>query len=206
MWVTNDCAGRNCHSNMIVGLVRSAARDNPALDYVLFDIENSRDLEPVVISKTLLRHKLLGYWRQRDKEITIPLENELLLNKEGKLTIPRLIANAELNNRYNSNYRQLYTTQSSDTTNDFSLVPSSSSWDVVSETSQGSRQRRDFDLIQLRANYSILSALRVSEYGLMFLMLGENTTSKDLMVYLSPSSSLWYWCYLSPRTLFLVVK
>ncbi|KAK2603436.1 hypothetical protein QQS21_004387 [Conoideocrella luteorostrata] len=189
MWVTNDCVGDNSHANMILGLVRSAARDNPTLDYLLLDVESTKNLEHTTIARTLLRHKLLGHWRQRDENITIPLENELLINKDGKLIIPRLIANTELNNRYNSNYRQFSTIKSLQDVQNLCLATSDLGWDVM-ETPQCSTPNTESAFLQLRCTHSLLSSLRITDYEFMFLMLGRDSISNDLMVYLSPKNCL----------------
>lgn len=66
IWVTRGRRAANPRANMAVGLLRAAARENPALDYVLLDIEDASDSGHRIIAKTLLRHKAASRWCHQD--------------------------------------------------------------------------------------------------------------------------------------------
>jgi hybrid polyketide synthase/nonribosomal peptide synthetase ACE1 len=106
IWVTQGRLANNPYANIMLGLVRGAARDNPALDYLLLDIEDARRIDYRIVAETLLRHKAASQWRQGDK-IHLTVESELVLDKAGRFLIPRLMMNQEMNDRYNSNRREI---------------------------------------------------------------------------------------------------
>ncbi|RYP69621.1 hypothetical protein DL769_005241 [Monosporascus sp. CRB-8-3] len=183
-WVTQGRLADNPYANMMLGLVRGAARDNPVLDYLLLDIEDSHRIHHHIIAESLLRHKAASQWRQRD-DIHLIAENELVLDKAGRFLIPRLMMNEEMNDRYNSNQREIRRRVQPDLQN-IAISMSNLGWDI--ELEPPSRRRRDKS-IELLTTHSLLSPIRVAEFGCMFVVLGKDIPSGDIMVALSPKNS-----------------
>ncbi|RYP25133.1 hypothetical protein DL765_000014 [Monosporascus sp. GIB2] len=184
VWVTQGRLADNPYANMMLGLVRGAARDNPVLDYLLLDIEDSRRIHHHIIAESLLRHKAASQWRQRD-DIHLTVENELVLDKAGRFLISRLMMNEEMNDRYNSNQREIRRRVQPDLQT-IAMSMSTLGWDI--ELEPPSRRRRD-ESIQLLTTHSLLSPVRVAEFGCMFVVLGKDIPSGDIMVALSSKNN-----------------
>ncbi|RYP69906.1 hypothetical protein DL769_005147 [Monosporascus sp. CRB-8-3] len=178
VWVTQGRCPDNPHSSILVGLVRSAVREIPSLDYLFLDIECDRDIDAHNIAEALLRHKAATQWRAQES-ISITAEPELVLDKGGRFLIPRLLTCKEMNDRYNSLKRLI------------TAPPSSGSLRIVAFDSgyvmEQERPPSRFDRIglRIRVTYSVLSAVRVAEFGHMFLILGKDCNSGDQVVALS---------------------
>ncbi|KAI2785215.1 hypothetical protein F4815DRAFT_11557 [Daldinia loculata] len=141
---------------MMLGLIRGAARDNPTLDYLLLDTEDADRIDHCVIAETMLRYMAASQWWQRDN-MKLTVENELVLDKAGRLLIPRLVMNEEMNDRYNSNHRDIRRQVKLDH-HRIGIFVSDSRWDVELKPPvcpQG------YESIQLQTTHSLLSPIRV---------------------------------------------
>ncbi|KAF4631137.1 hypothetical protein G7Y89_g6997 [Cudoniella acicularis] len=181
IWVTQGRLANNPYANMMLGLVRGAARDNPALDYLLLDIEDSSRIDHRVIAETLLRHKAASQWRQRDENIHLTVENELVLDKAGRFLISRLVMNEEMNDRYNSNRRGIRG-RVQPSLHNIGISMSNSEWDIKLEPPS---RPLDSESMLLRTTHSFSSPVRVAEFGCMFVVLGKDNLSGEHFVTLS---------------------
>ncbi|KAI1807895.1 hypothetical protein F4811DRAFT_374409 [Daldinia bambusicola] len=184
IWVTQGRLADNPYANMMLGLLRGAARDDPTLDYLLLDIEDARRMDHRVIAETTLRYIAASQWR-RHENMKITVENELVLDKTGRFLVPRLVMNEEMNDRYNSNHRDIRRKAKLDD-HRICIYASDSKWDVKLKPPARHQDHRG---IQLQTTHSFLLPVRVAEFGCMFMALGENTTSGDTMIALSPENS-----------------
>lgn len=184
VWVTRGRRTDNPRANMAMGLLRAAARENPALDYVLLDIEDASDWDHRTIAETLLRHKAASRWCHQD-DLHFTAENELVVDKARRLLVPRLMPSQQMNDRYNSNGREVRTAVRSDT-QEVSLSMQDTKWDI--SLIPPSSQSRDGEL-RLRTTHSLLSPVRVAEFGSMFLVLGRDDTSSRDVVALSSNNA-----------------
>lgn len=89
IWITQGRLADNPYANMMLGLIRGAARDNPTLDYLLLDTEDADRIDHCVIAETMLRYMAASQWWQRDN-MKLTVENELVLDKAGRLLIPHI--------------------------------------------------------------------------------------------------------------------
>ncbi|KAK5992615.1 Polyketide synthase-nonribosomal peptide synthetase TwmB [Cladobotryum mycophilum] len=185
VWVSQGRRADNPYANMILGLVRASARDNPALDYLLLDIEDACRIDHCVIAEALLRHKAVFQWRQRDN-IHFAIENELVIDKAGRSLIPRLMMNKEMNDRYNSNHRDIRGL-AQPSSQDISVSMSGSGWDIELKP-PFCGQGADDEGIQLQTTHSLVSPVRAAEFGCMFLVLGKDSLSGDMVVALSSTN------------------
>lgn len=183
IWVTRGRLAENPYANMMLGLVRGTARDNPAFDYLLLDIEDARQVGQGVIAETILRHHAASQWQQREN-MNLTIENELALDKEGRLLIPRLMMNPEMNDRYNSNRRGIRS-RITPSLNNVGISMSDSGWDV--ELKPPSR-RTEGESMQLQTTHSFLAPVRIAEFGCMFIILGKCNCSGESVVALSPDN------------------
>lgn len=184
VWVTRGRRAKNPRANMAMGLLRAAARENPALDYVLLDIEEDSDSDHRIIAETLLRHKAASRWCHQD-DLSFTAENELVVDKAGRLLVPRLMPSQEMNDRYNSSGREVRTQIRADT-HDISVSMHDAKWDVsLMPPSAGPSDGS----LRLQTTHSLISPVRVAEFGSMFVVLGRDEMSSSNVVALSPNNA-----------------
>lgn len=199
VWVSQGRRINNPHANMMAGLVRTAKWEYPNLDYLLLDIEDSREINAQTISEALVRHVVATKWLRRN-EIQITVEPELVLKEGGRWTIPRLMINQAMNNRYNSARRLILEKPRSGTTN---LLVSASDigWEISEDVLPDGGL--DCNNLGLRTTHSLLSAIRVHEFGFLFAILGQNSDSGHTVIALSAKHSSVLCPY---KELFIPVK
>lgn len=180
LWVTQGRLADNPAANMILGLLRSAARENPALDYLLLDIGDVRKLDLRVVAETILRHQAATQWTQRD-DIHLTIERELVIDDAGRLLISRLMLNDEMNQRYDSTRREILR-QVQPAFHNIGISSSGSGWDIKLEPTYSCQGGDD---VQLRTTHSLLSPIRVAEFDFMFLLIGRGNTTGESIVSLS---------------------
>lgn len=184
LWVTRGRRASNPLANMAMGLLRAASRENPALDYVLLDIEEASDSDHRIIAETLLRHKAASRWCHQD-DLHFTAENELVVDKAGRLLVPRLMPSQEMNDRYNSSGREVRTPVRADT-HEVGVSMRDAKWDV--SLIPPSSQPREGSL-RLQTTHSLISPVRVAEFGSMFVVLGRDESSSRDVVTLSSNNA-----------------
>lgn len=173
-WVTQGRLSINPFANIILGLVRGAARDNPAFHYLLLDYGHPRHINHHDIAEHLLRFQAgLQWWNQGDVHLTV--ETEILIDGAGRLLIPRLMLNEEMNNRYNSSGREVRSLVRLRDHN-IRLSRNDSEWNIELEPLPHTIHDES---IQLQVTHSLLSPVRVAEFGCMFVALGRHDASGD---------------------------
>ena len=106
LWITHGRRARIPFANIMSGIMRSVIREVPTISYQMLDFEDASRMDPHSLSEALLRLQAEVVWQRQDNMRT-SIENELVLNEEGWLTIPRLIINKGMNDRYNSSKRAI---------------------------------------------------------------------------------------------------
>jgi len=103
LWVISSRFRDKYHSNMLVGGLRSAASKTPTLDFQFLNFVDIHTIEAHTIAETLLILRAVTLWvRENTSETLIAsLEPEIMLDADLQATIPRLIANKKMNDRYN---------------------------------------------------------------------------------------------------------
>ncbi|KAH8899038.1 hypothetical protein GQ53DRAFT_836980 [Thozetella sp. PMI_491] len=188
LWVSRGRRADNPYANMMLGFLRSTAREIPTLTYQMLDIEDTSRIEPYTLAEAMLRLQAQALWRrQASSPIRITVENELVLDKHGRLLIPRLVMNKDMNDRYNSLRRPV--SGRCNPTEAVNVVATStgtvSSYKLHQEPVLGSL--RDPSTLLLDITHSLLSAIRVAEFGCMFLVLGKDRASSKQLIALSSS-------------------
>lgn len=106
LWTTQGRRAKNPFANIMAGLMRSVIREDPTISYQMLDFEDAGRIDAHSLSEALLRLQAEIVWQRQDK-IDTSVESELVLDEEGRLTIPRLIINKKMNDRYNSSKRAI---------------------------------------------------------------------------------------------------
>ncbi|KAI9695814.1 MAG: putative PKS/NRPS-like protein biosynthetic cluster [Bogoriella megaspora] len=179
-WVSHGRLAEQPHSNMMVGLVRSAARENPALDYLFLDFEDASQINHCIVAENLLRHLAVSQWRQQDG-IHITAERELVVGIADQIMIPRVVMNAEMNDRYNSSRREIRRLTRS-CHHRIGIHKSNSVWDFEMHSRPHAIDGKN---TYLHTTQSLVSPIRVAEFTYMFLILGEDRVSKEPRIALS---------------------
>jgi hybrid polyketide synthase/nonribosomal peptide synthetase ACE1 len=196
LWVTQGRLATVPHSNMMVGLLRSIVREVPSLNYRALDFEDVCIMNANIISEALLRFKAEILWRQQDKGLSTTVENELVINSQGGIMIPRFVTSQPMNDRYNSARRTIIGNFDRRTQN-LTLVrrgsgesPTISRYELRQEAEVNSDNRHHGPSSGvIDAMYSIVSAVRVSRFGCLYAAIGECRASGKQVVFLSRTQS-----------------
>jgi hybrid polyketide synthase/nonribosomal peptide synthetase ACE1 len=182
LWVIHSRRSENPHTKMIIGLLRTARREIPTLDTQLLDFADAPKVEARIIAETLLRLKAATLWQREDahESFLISIEPEIRLDKEYRAMIPRLVANQEMNERYNSSRRPILASVGMDN-HIISVAFSDSGYLLYQQLTMASSER--IGLVSV--SHSLLSTVKVAESGYLFLMLGQNRDSGDQAVIFS---------------------
>ncbi|KAK0506975.1 hypothetical protein JMJ35_010675 [Cladonia borealis] len=167
LWITHGRRARNPFANIMSGIMRSVIREVPTISYQMLDFEDASRMDPHSLSEALLRLQAEIVWQRQDNMRT-SIENEVVLNEEGQLTIPRLIINKGLNDRYNSSKRAIRDRFKPHQQN-ISIVPvdSQSGYELMQEPEPSFEDGTVGARMEVKL--SLLSAVRVAEFGCMFL-------------------------------------
>ena len=171
LWVTSGCRLQNAYASMSVGFGRGLQSEYAHVRFQLLDVE-PQELQDSnsLIAEASIRLFADNAIRSSSPNILWTLEPELVV-KNGKLLIPRIITNKDLNDRLNSRRRAI----------ERKVVPSltpvllSESHDayVLSEPHASLLARSSGITIQV--THSLLSTIRVTENTYLYLSLGKVT-------------------------------
>ncbi|KFA72014.1 hypothetical protein S40288_07669 [Stachybotrys chartarum IBT 40288] len=176
LWVTSGRRAENPYANMIVGLLRAARQEIPTLSFQAFDAEVESDTIDIQdVAETLLRLKAGVMWQRRDgaDSLLMTTEPELVREKGGKLVIPRLVPNLELNERYNSKRRQIINLVRPNGGNLALSGPSEEQHISLREMPQAETVMDPM----VKVTHSFRSAIRVSTSSFAYLVLGRSRQS-----------------------------
>ncbi|ROW04822.1 hypothetical protein VMCG_04865 [Cytospora schulzeri] len=188
LWVTHGRRADNPYANMMTGVFRACSREIPTLEAQLLDIEDVKKLGPRTLAEVLLRLQATSSWQRQDapQMLLNPVEPELLLDKEGRYLIPRLLPNQEMNDRYNSSRRDVTSYKSMANLEGVSIELSDSGLYLREHAAPAPGAGCS---IQIRTTHSVISAVRVAELGCMFLVMGRNDDTGEQVMALSTSNS-----------------
>ncbi|KAI0378982.1 amino acid adenylation domain-containing protein [Hypomontagnella monticulosa] len=181
LWVTHGRRSNNPYANMTTGLLRSSLRELPGLNVQLLDFEKSKDIDAHIIAQMFLRFMAARSWERVDlhESILATIEPEITIDS-GRAWIPRLIPDQAMNNRYNSSRRNISSMVNLGD-REIALTTSGPRYSLCQQPDAvGSAHRR-----QIRVSYSYISAVRVTEFGSMYLVLGKDSQSDERVLALS---------------------
>ncbi len=199
LWITQGRRAKNPFANIMAGLMRSVIREVPTINYQMLDFEDARRIDAHNLAEALLRLQAEIVW-QRQGKIRTSVENELVLDEGGRLTIPRLIINKEMNDRYNSSKRAIMDRFDSCQQNiRVAPIDTQSGYELMQEPDPSFEDGTG--VARMEVTLSLLSAVRVAEFGCMFLKLGKQGVSENHLISLSNkhSSITSSWDCLSVR-------
>ncbi|KAI1209521.1 uncharacterized protein F4807DRAFT_467711 [Annulohypoxylon truncatum] len=168
LWVSSGRRAENPFANIMI----------PTLDIQSFDIEGSQSLD----APTTM-------WQRQESQgsLLVTIEPELILEQNGTLVIPRVVPSHEMNNRYNSSRRSIFTPMSSYEKNK-NIGIMNSDWQNICLHEVPEPEGGDGSIAQV--THSLCSAIRASKFGFMHVILGYNCSSGDQVVALTSQHTL----------------
>lgn len=180
-WITYGRRTEEPLTGMTLGLLRSALWELPALHFQFIDFEDVHTISAQAVAEATLRLEAKSIWQKQTSQddLLMSIEQELVVDADGKETIPRLVPDFEMNNRYNSRHRPIHSQANLDH-EIINLVQSKSGYNLVSRTRPTGQ-----DTTCITISHSLLSGVRVSDMGCMFLGMGTSICSDDILLCLS---------------------
>lgn len=188
LWVTRGRLAAVPHSNMMVGFLRSVVREVPTLSYRVLDIEDPCRMEAFTLSEAFLCFQAEMLWQREGKGMSITVEHELVLNKEGRFMIPRVITSNSMNDRYNAAKRPIIGSFNRHTQT-VAAVQSNEGPRYELRQEATSDFQNDQSLAVIDVTYSVTRAVRISEFSCLFVALGECRASDEQVVTLSSNNT-----------------
>lgn len=190
LWVSHGRRAQTPHSNMIVGLLRSALDELAGLEIQFLDIEDPEQLTASVIGESLLRFHAATEWKQNDKydNITLTIEPEIVIEKGGQVMVPRLKACDAMNDRYNSSRRAI-STRAPDDRSKVTIELSDSEYSLRSNPFEMFSTSTQLGVPSVKVTHSLLAPVRVAGRGRLFFSIGYHCDTSERVLALSTSNS-----------------
>ncbi|KAI4141216.1 MAG: hypothetical protein L6R39_005464, partial [Caloplaca ligustica] len=176
LWVTSGCRLENPYANMSVGMGRGLQAEYSHIRFQLLDVDpKSLPFSNHLLAGTAMR--LIGYdsIKASTPDMLWTLEPEMVI-EEGKVMIPRVITDINMNNRLNARRRSIKKTiraqGSRIVVEEFNGLYRLSEPDVALCTTQSSSEAI------IRVEQILLSTIRISEFAHAYLCIGEIAESR----------------------------
>ncbi|KAK7973237.1 hypothetical protein PG988_007371 [Apiospora saccharicola] len=191
LWVSQGRRSANPHSNMACGLFRCVRNEISDLEIQTLDIEDEESLNAVTIGEALLRFITLVNWKRHhrqefDDSSLLVLDQDLVIEKGGRLISPRVIPHTEMNNRYNSSRRSIF--EATDLSQCVVHLTGGPSSQVIKSRSRNLPNSKPSTVVG-RASYALMTPVRVPGHGQLFLSIGSLQGSKTQVVALATTQS-----------------
>ncbi|GFF56987.1 lovastatin nonaketide synthase [Aspergillus udagawae] len=198
LWVTQGYQQEQPYASLSVGFIRSLIYEKPDVRFQLLDLDPRMDIDYTLVSSQLLQLSLFQRVRQRaEQDEVLWIHEPEVAMRGGRLYVPRVVPQKELNARINSLRRPI--TQAFRKEGAYFQVK----WDNGSYSwHSGGPLRHSLPFegdITVKVQFSTLFSLPMSG-GRLYLMFGEHTEGKRWGLVASPRlSSLvhprpeWWW-------------
>lgn len=182
VWVTEGRRAKNPYANMTLGLIRSALRELPSLNFQFLDIENCHTLDGCLFAEALLRLRALSVWQGdvAQQDLLQCIEPEMVLCKD-KWMVPRLTRSKDMNERFNSSRRPIFKELDSSETR-LELKHFESEYSLRQRLIY---QRAESHGFNFKTTHSLMSSIKVGSCGYFFVLLGIDSNSGAHMIGLS---------------------
>lgn len=180
--VTKGRRAEDPFASMVVGLLRSVVREVPSLHYQVLDLEGTQGMpSPHILAEALLRFQAETKWN-KEGDLHTSVENEVVIDTDNRVLIPRLVLNDPMNIRYNSLKRSVVA----------DVDPHAEAIGLELNDDFSGFNLKQAPLCQattsapvLEVTHSLVSATRVAEFSYLFLLLGHNRVSGRQVLTLS---------------------
>ncbi|KAH0374070.1 hypothetical protein KCU65_g100, partial [Aureobasidium melanogenum] len=185
LWTVQGSKTRNPYARMMMAVARCLAGERRDALYMQTIDSNIEELpQPRLLAETMLRMHIAEQWRNAGYEPLWSLERELHVNN-GILEIERFVPSAELDDRYNSDKREIK-----------KAMPLASTTVAVSQTKTAYQLKEVFDrpfqteavraadMVTINVRKSFVSAVKVKSVGSLFIISGTNAeTGQKLLAF-----------------------
>lgn len=183
LWLGHGAQGDNPYGNMFTGVQRTLAMEMTHLHIHFLNLYSMEEADSTIIAHKLLHLEAAGIWDQSGQLDGILWSNEReLLLKNGTLLVPRFRLNSTQNDRYNSSRRLITKEVQRDAA--IATIKSTEIGYLVEE-----QDPRSLTIIpngvEIHVTHSLLRAVRITETSSVFLVVGKNAKTKELVLALS---------------------
>ena len=168
LWVTSGCKSQNPHANMSVGMGRGLQAEYSHIRFQLIDVDPcSLQNSNYLLAEAAMR--LVGYdtIKASAPDMLWTLEPEISI-EEGKVMIPRVIADGDMNDRLNANRRSIE--KSIDSKHCCIVVEEFDSSYRLSEADYTAQSQSE---AIIRVEQILLSTIRIADSVCAYLCIGE---------------------------------
>ncbi|CZR58354.1 related to polyketide synthase [Phialocephala subalpina] len=171
LWVTKGARSEDPYAAMMIGFTRSLTVELPHLRLQLLEYEGSQEVNAENIAAALLRLQVTDIWERQEGGTNMlwTTEPEIAIEND-QVTIPRVFANLELNNRYNSVRRPIV--KSLDMSESVVRLESTESGYSGMEVSRRPLAQPSQELVTIRLSHSLPLAIQISTDSCLFLSKG----------------------------------
>ncbi|RFU25734.1 hypothetical protein B7463_g10614, partial [Scytalidium lignicola] len=171
LWLTSGRQDDVPWSNMTVGFGRTAMHENSELRLQHLDVLDPELLDPKIVAETLLR-----FQAKIQDSILWTEEPEVILDSNGRQSVPRFRPIPSLYDRYNSIRRSIM--HEVDIRKSAVTIEFGYGGCVIKEISKYEITDNPTSLMEIRIMYAVLSALKTA-LGHKFLVLGKESSTGD---------------------------
>ncbi|KAH8656641.1 putative polyketide synthase [Tricladium varicosporioides] len=192
LWVVQGSQGQNPYSRMMMAVGRCLAgerRDALYMQTIDSDIDELPSAK--LLTETLLRLHISEQWKNASYEPLWTLERELYLSK-GTLQIERFAPSSTLDNRYNSDRREIKNELPVGSTI-VELAKAGSAYQLKEqfEMQLQKEANKSAGLITLKVRRSVLTAIKIKSVGSLYLVSAEVVgTGKKVLAFCESLRSL----------------
>jgi hybrid polyketide synthase/nonribosomal peptide synthetase ACE1 len=183
LWLGHGAQGDNPYGNMFTGVQRTLLMEMTHLHVHFLNLHSLREADAKTIATKLLHLEAAEIWDQSGQLDGILWSNEREIGLEnGKFLVPRFRLNSCRNDRYNSSRRLI-----------IKDVERAKSTVTIQQSEMGYQiEEKDIrsslsfpDSVEIHVTHSLLRAVRITETESLFLVVGNNTRTKERVVALS---------------------
>ncbi|ODH20336.1 hypothetical protein ACO22_05914 [Paracoccidioides brasiliensis] len=186
LWLTRGCRGEDPYANMAVGFGRVVAGEMSNVRLQFVDFDNNTQPDPCMLVEYILRLQITDTFAKEGRmdDILWTTEPEMSFDND-KLLIPRVIAEKELNNRYNSE-RRVITKSVCAQNSRIKIKGSEGSFTLQDDISptwvcDGAEN----DTVTIQVDYSLCSAIPISPTTALYPLVGRDVKTNTPLLALS---------------------
>lgn len=184
LWVTQGAKHVDPFQNMSVGFGRTVNLEMPHLRLQFLGFPMADEVAANIIVEKVLQLEVYDAWEQMGHQNILWSVEPELVYESGKYLIPRIVPDPIRNNRYNS-VRRFITKDMDPRATSLCLQWSGKELEVreiLEDHSEMCIGPRD----SIQVDYSTLQAVKITSTDYLYLVLGRNARTKELVFALSP--------------------
>ncbi|KAH0404234.1 polyketide synthase, partial [Aureobasidium melanogenum] len=185
LWTVQGSKTQNPYARMMMAVARCLAGERRDALYMQTIDSNIEELpQPCLLAETMLRTHIAEQWRNAAYEPLWSLERELHVNN-GVLEIERFVPSAELDDRYNSDKREIKKAMPLDSTT-VAVSQAKSAYQLKEVFNMPFQKEavRAADMVTINVRKSFISAVKVKSVGSLFIVSGTHAeTGQKLLAF-----------------------